>query len=501
MSRLVFPADTNHAKTLSRLAKAGKVRKLFHGVYTEELATPVELVVAENWMQLLTHLVPGAILSFRTALELAPALNEEGRMTIFATSSYSKEIIRGPLTIKITRGNTVNYTEAVSPSLRRSNLSRALLENLSNTRKRKGLKKSLERAEIEEHLTNILKSKGEKELNRIRDEGKEIAAFLGIKEASSRLNSIISSLLSSNIGVSVLQTEYAKAQASQKPYDLERIKLLQALSDYLQKSKFRERKYDYKKSSWETLSFFESYFSNYIEGTKFQIDEAEEIVFEGTHIPNRHADSHDIRTLFELTSDLSEISKTPESFNELLFLLKSRHARLMRERKNKQPGTFKEKPNQAGNTVFVSPEEVLGTLKQGFEIYQTLTPGIERALFIMFLVTEVHPFDDGNGRVARLMMNAELVRVDNFKIILPTVHRDNYLGGLRKGSRDKEFYLFSKVMDQAQAYTESVPWLHYGEAREKLEKDFAHKDPDEGLPRFNRTLRKLSLSTLLDNYL
>jgi len=28
---------------------------------------------------------------------------------------------------------------------------------------------------------------------------------------------------------------------------------------------------------------------------------------------------------------------------------------------------------------------------------------------MMFLVSEVHPFLDGNGRIARVMMNAELI--------------------------------------------------------------------------------------------
>ena len=28
---------------------------------------------------------------------------------------------------------------------------------------------------------------------------------------------------------------------------------------------------------------------------------------------------------------------------------------------------------------------------------------------MMFMMSEVHPFDDGNGRLARLMMNTELV--------------------------------------------------------------------------------------------
>jgi Fic family protein len=59
-----------------------------------------------------------------------------------------------------------------------------------------------------------------------------------------------------------------------------------------------------------------------------------------------------------------------------------------------------------------------------------------RALFLMLLITEVHPFEDGNGRVARLMMNAELSAIDQFKCMIPTVHRDNYLNGLRGVSRN-----------------------------------------------------------------
>ncbi|REG82489.1 Fic/DOC family protein [Algoriphagus antarcticus] len=36
----------------------------------------------------------------------------------------------------------------------------------------------------------------------------------------------------------------------------------------------------------------------------------------------------------------------------------------------------------------------------------------------MFLVSEVHPFLDGNGRIARVMMNAELVRENQAKKVL-----------------------------------------------------------------------------------
>lgn len=52
---------------------------------------------------------------------------------------------------------------------------------------------------------------------------------------------------------------------------------------------------------------------------------------------------------------------------------------------------------------------------------------IARAIYMMFLVTEVHPFDDGNGRIARIMMNAELVNGGSSKIIIPTVYREDYM--------------------------------------------------------------------------
>ncbi|MFT4671239.1 MAG: Fic family protein, partial [Pseudohongiellaceae bacterium] len=75
-----------------------------------------------------------------------------------------------------------------------------------------------------------------------------------------------------------------------------------------------------------------------------------------------------------------------------------------------------------------------GTLIQTFPLYQQLPPGIAKAVFMQFMVAECHPFDDGNGRMARIMMNAELVSAEQHKIIVPTVHRESYLNGLRQAT-------------------------------------------------------------------
>lgn len=154
---------------------------------------------------------------------------------------------------------------------------------------------------------------------------------------------------------------------------------------------------------------------------------------------------------------------------------------LMRERPDKKPGMFKDKNNKAGNTKFVDKSEVVGTLKAAFEYLAYLEPGIARALYTQFVLSEVHPFMDGNGRLSRIMMNAELVKEDHCKIIVPTVHRDNYLNGLRLASRDKQFKTYCKTLDHAQAYTASIHWQDYGVAREKIEKDCADNLADEGL--------------------
>ena len=71
------------------------------------------------------------------------------------------------------------------------------------------------------------------------------------------------------------------------------------------------------------------------------------------------------------------------------------------------------------------PELVPGTLCDAFERIQALADPVARALMTMFVVSEVHPFMDGNGRTARLAMNSVLSSAGLSRIILPTVCRED----------------------------------------------------------------------------
>ena len=140
-----------------------------------------------------------------------------------------------------------------------------------------------------------------------------------------------------------------------------------------------------------TLAFFEAYFSNFIEGTEFAVDEAADIVFRGA-VPNeRPADAHDILGTWRIVSDIREMGRTPTDAGTLEAPLTARHASVMEGRPERQPGAFKQTANQAGLTVFVAPDLVTGTLARGFDLYRSLEMPFHRAVFMMFLIAEAIP--------------------------------------------------------------------------------------------------------------
>src|SRR5258708_4726426 len=171
--------------------------------------------------------------------------------------------------------------------------------------------------------------------------------------------------------------------------------------------------------------------------------------------------------------------RVPRAFEDLATLMKSRHARILEGRPNKVPGRFKADPNRAGSTLFVAPELVEGTFAKGFEIYRGLTSPLHRAIFMMFAVSEVHPFADGNGRVARIMMNAELVAAGESRIIVPTVYRNNYLIALKALSQNGITGALVRTADFAQRYTAAVDFAELDRARFILARTHAFTDPNE----------------------
>ena len=168
------------------------------------------------------------------------------------------------------------------------------------------------------------------------------------------------------------------------------------------------------------------------------MQEARGFVLDGKSIEQRAKDSHDVIGVFRQAVSPAWVNQTLSSGEPVLAQLRARHADQMAERPEVSPGEFKVQANRAGNTEFVDPKLVRGTLLEGSRILPSVPSvpaGTARALLAMFLVSEVHPFTDGNGRLARLVMNAELSVVGACRIIIPTLFREEYLDCLRVLSR------------------------------------------------------------------
>ena len=98
---------------------------------------------------------------------------------------------------------------------------------------------------------------------------------------------------------------------------------------------------------------------------------------------------------------------------------------------------------------------------------------------MMFMVSEVHPFLDGNGRVARVAMNNELVAEGHERVILPTILRLDYLSALTRATNDGGPAGLHRVMDYAQRWVSVGDFSSTDGAVQYLEETNALVDPRE----------------------
>ncbi|HEY4289333.1 MAG TPA: Fic family protein [Puia sp.] len=455
--------DKTESRRLGTLVKKGIAKKIAPRIYTTNTDDSPESIIKRNWFRILAAQYPKSLLSHRSALECRPTPSGQ----IYITYSYTRNISLPGLTIHFQQGHEpIEGDASFFGELYLSQQARAFLENFQQSRKKDEGSKTLSREQLEEKLENIIRIKGETGLNELRDRARQIAPILAMEKEFEQLNKIISALLSTKPS-KLLSSTVAKARALGEPFDPARISLFEKLYETLAGNDYPE--YPEKNESpkaYQNFAFFESYFSNYIEGTEFTVDEAKQIILTQTPIPTRNEDSHDVLGTYTLVSNRKEMFTCPQTADELLKILLYRHDILLSARIDKNPGQFKDKNNRAGNTEFVDWQLVSGTLKKGFEWYSLLQHPFSKAAYMMFLISEVHPFIDGNGRIARVMMNAELSSKKISKIIVPTVYREDYMGALRKLTRQNDTETYIRMLLRIFEFSSTI----YGEDIDQMEK-------------------------------
>jgi len=456
-----------------------EIRRISRGIYTENLVDPIEMIVRRNIWSIVAHLVPGAIIDFRTNILGKP--EKDG--TVFLSYKYNRTIDDIPgLKIKLIKNTgPIKGDSPFQTTLYWASEARSWLNAMSPTRTRKGkIPRGFSNKEAKERIERIIRTRGidgPRGINKLRDEARDLSQRYNWAEEFERLDQTLAKALTTHEHSGGLKTsKYVGLLVA----DQERVQLFQILRDALLEHDVEGIHVGEQTPGFrQNLAFFESYFSNFIEGIEFLVDEAKEIVYENKIIPNRAEDSHDILGTFRVVSNITEMKQAPKSKEDFIAKIKNCHEVILASRSDKHPGQFKELPNRAGNTIFVLPELVAGTLVEGFDIGQSLTEPLSRAIYIMFVLAEVHPFDDGNGRIARAMMNAELQAAEQMRIIVPTVCREDYLLGLRNLSRNIEPLPLVRFLTRLQRFTHSIDYEDLDSAENQLTAANAFREADE----------------------
>ena len=209
------------------------------------------------------------------------------------------------------------------------------------------------------------------------------------------------------------------------------------------------------KRLWQKLRLEWNYHSNHIEGNTLTYGETELLLLhDQTH------GAHDIRDYVEMKAHdvgiehLRKLAADPEreiseadirDLNKIIlkepFWKPTETVEGQPTRKQIIPGEYKTTPNNVRTASgeifeFAAPNEVPARMKALVDWLSVELEGpiediaaVAAKLHHDFVL--IHPFDDGNGRVARMLVNYLLLRTGHLPMIIPTEQKKAYLAALR----------------------------------------------------------------------
>lgn len=397
----------------------------------------------------LAAMFPGAVVSFRSAFDGMAA------GTVYLSYSYRRDVELPGLKVSLSEGpgpiegdDKIEGRELYFPST-----ARMLLDALAPAPRENdaAYPRNLGAAEIEERLVALCDSRGEAGFAKQRDQVETVGAILKTpKKRLSQLDRLMGAILGEN---ALRGMATPKGIGRARKYDLARLDLFHDFVRALRTTNLpRIPEGASNPAAAANFAFLESYFSNFVEGIEFEVGEARAITFDTWIDPIRPRDCKDIKGVFDQARNpwrgraITDIKAFEETLRE-------RHALMMAARPEVLPGEFKVVRNVAGNTTFVEPRLVVGTLREAGLLMHDVDAGLPRALLAMFIVSEVHPFNDGNGRLARLVMNSELSAAGEARLIEPTLYREQYLDCLRELTRAARTEPYLDAMTNIQRWT------------------------------------------------
>lgn len=189
-----------------------------------------------------------------------------------------------------------------------------------------------------------------------------------------------------------------------------------------------------------------AYNSNHMEGSRLT-EEQTRSIYE-THTIGT-GDSHEriddiIETVnhfrcFDYVLGIADKELSEDVIKHIHFILKSNTTDSMLEWF--AVGGYKKRPNMVGNMVeTTSPSEVPAAMKLLLKEYRTIENiTFEDIVDFHYKFEKIHPFQDGNGRVGRLIMFKECLKNNIVPFIIEDVDKEFYRRGLQEYLAEKGY--------------------------------------------------------------
>jgi len=126
-------------------------------------------------------------------------------------------------------------------------------------------------------------------------------------------------------------------------------------------------------------------------------------------------------------------------------------------------GEWKQQPNEVGGTATTLPQNVETDMNKLHEWYHSLPEIVfENIVEYHYRFEKIHPFQDGNGRVGRLVMFRECLKNNIIPFIIDDDHKQFYYRSLREFSKIRG-YLLDTCLSAQDTYREWVGYFYGGE--------------------------------------
>jgi Fic family protein len=190
-----------------------------------------------------------------------------------------------------------------------------------------------------------------------------------------------------------------------------------------------------------------TYTSNVIEGNTLTLRETAEVIEHGITVGGKslrdHLEAVDHYEALLWTRGLAATT-TPVTENTVCEL----HRRIVARSQPEIAGIYSRNPRRIAGSpvVFPDPAKIPPLMEEFGAWLKDAPPGPGAAFDAHFRLTAIHPFSDGNGRTARLLMNLLLIRDGYPPVAVRLEDRNTYLDALERGSLAEDLRPFQTFM-------------------------------------------------------